>query len=86
LIIERSGKRIFCYLTVKRDPDEIGKTWMKAKSAASKSPAEELSTSTTPQRPLLNWNSTYIADAVAHLRSIRELVPDELLAHTSPVG
>ena len=32
------------------------------------------------------WNSTYIADAVAHLRSIGEDVPDEMLAHTSPVG
>jgi TnpA family transposase len=32
------------------------------------------------------WNSTYIADAVAHLRSIGEEVSDEMLAHTSPVG
>lgn len=32
------------------------------------------------------WNSTYIADAVAHLKAIGEPVPDELLAHTSPVG
>ena len=32
------------------------------------------------------WNSTYIADAVAHLRSVGEDVPDEMLAHTSPVG
>ena len=35
---------------------------------------------------IVYWNSTYIADAVAHLRSIGEDVPDELLAHTSPVG
>lgn len=32
------------------------------------------------------WNSTYMADAVAHLRASGEPVPDELLAHTSPVG
>ena len=32
------------------------------------------------------WNSTYIADAVARLRSIGEDVQDEMLAHTSPVG
>ena len=30
------------------------------------------------------WNSTYIADAIAHLRS-RGPVPDALLAHTSPL-
>lgn len=35
---------------------------------------------------IVHWNSTYIADAVAHLRSISEDVPDDLLAHTSPVG
>ena len=35
---------------------------------------------------IVYWNSTYIADAVAHLRAIGEDVPDELLAHTSPVG
>ena len=35
---------------------------------------------------IVYWNSTYIADAVAHLRSIGESAPDELLAHTSPVG
>ena len=35
---------------------------------------------------IVYWNSTYIADAVAHLRSIGEDVPDELLVHTSPVG
>ena len=35
---------------------------------------------------IVYWNSTYIADAVAHLRSIGEDVPDEMLTHTSPVG
>ena len=35
---------------------------------------------------IVYWNSTYIADAVAHLRASGEIVPDELLAHTSPVG
>ena len=35
---------------------------------------------------IVYWNSTYIADAVAHLRANGEIVPDELLAHTSPVG
>ncbi|NML91806.1 transposase [Sphingobium sp. TB-6] len=35
---------------------------------------------------IVYWNSTYIADAVAHLRTIGEDVSDELLAHTSPVG
>ena len=35
---------------------------------------------------IVYWNSTYITDAVAHLRAIGEDVPDELLAHTSPVG
>ena len=32
------------------------------------------------------WNSTYMADAVAHLRGSGEPAPDDLLAHTSPVG
>ena len=32
------------------------------------------------------WNSTYMADAVAHLRAIGETAPENLLAHTSPVG
>jgi len=32
------------------------------------------------------WNSTYMADAVAHLRRSGEDAPDHLLAHTSPVG
>lgn len=31
------------------------------------------------------WNSTYMADAVARLRAAGEAVPDDLLAHTSPV-
>ena len=35
---------------------------------------------------MVYWNSTYIADAVAHLRAIGEDVPNDLLAHTSPVG
>src|SRR5271165_3774920 len=32
------------------------------------------------------WNSTYIADAVAHLRAAGEPVPDAGLAHTSPLS
>ena len=32
------------------------------------------------------WNSTYIADAVNHLRASGEPPPEHLLAHTSPVG
>jgi hypothetical protein len=35
---------------------------------------------------IVYWNSTYIADAVAHLRARGEAVPDELLAHTSPLA
>ena len=35
---------------------------------------------------IVYWNSTYIADAVAHLRDTGEDVSDELLMHTSPVG
>ncbi len=35
---------------------------------------------------IVYWNSTYIADAVAHLRSIGEDITDDMLAHTSPVG
>ena len=31
------------------------------------------------------WNSTYLADAVQHLRNQGRLVPDALLAHTSPL-
>jgi hypothetical protein len=32
------------------------------------------------------WNSTYIADAVAHLRAAAEPAPDAWLAHTSPLS
>lgn len=32
------------------------------------------------------WNSTYMADAVDHLLAAGEPAPDDLLAHTSPVG
>ncbi len=32
------------------------------------------------------WNSTYMADAVAHLRASGDPAPDDLLVHTSPVG
>jgi TnpA family transposase len=35
---------------------------------------------------IVYWNSTYMADAVTHLRAIGETVPDDLLVHTSPVG
>ena len=35
---------------------------------------------------IVYWNSTYIADAVEHLRAQDEPVPSELLAHTPPVG
>ena len=34
---------------------------------------------------IVHWNSTYLADAVDHLRSERHAVPAELLAHTSPL-
>jgi TnpA family transposase len=34
---------------------------------------------------IVYWNSTYIADAVAHLRARGRAAPDELLAHTSPL-
>jgi len=34
---------------------------------------------------IVYWNSTYIADAIAHLRSQGQAVPDELLARTSPL-
>ena len=34
---------------------------------------------------IVYWNSTYIADAVAHLRARGQRVPDDLLAHTSPL-
>jgi len=32
------------------------------------------------------WNSIYMADAVTHLRASGEPAPNDLLAHTSPVG
>jgi Tn3 transposase DDE domain len=32
------------------------------------------------------WNSTFMADAVDHLRAAGEPALDDLLAHTSPVG
>jgi TnpA family transposase len=34
---------------------------------------------------IVYWNSTYIADAAAHLRARGQPVPGELLAHTSPL-
>ena len=34
---------------------------------------------------IVYWNSTYLADAVDHLRSRSQAVPAELLAHTSPL-
>jgi TnpA family transposase len=34
---------------------------------------------------IVYWNSTYIADAVAHMRTEGQAVPDALLAHTSPL-
>ena len=34
---------------------------------------------------IVYWNSTYLADAVQHLRAQGEAVPDELLAPTSPL-
>jgi len=35
---------------------------------------------------IVYWNSNYMADAVAHLRAQGEIIPDDLLTHTSPVG
>lgn len=34
---------------------------------------------------IVYWNSTYLADAIGHLRRRRHAVPAELLAHTSPL-
>jgi TnpA family transposase len=34
---------------------------------------------------IVYWNSTYIADAVAHMRAEGGTVPDALLVHTSPL-
>ena len=55
--------------------EAICKTWLKEPHRFTSDP--------THQIPGPN---IYIADAVAHLRAIGEDVPDELLAHTSPVG
>ena len=35
---------------------------------------------------IVHWNTVYMERAVAHLRSSGGTVPDELLAHTSPLG
>jgi TnpA family transposase len=35
---------------------------------------------------IIYWNSTYLADALAHLRASGEPVPAELLPHTSPLS
>ena len=35
---------------------------------------------------IVHWNTVYMERAVAHLRSTGGTVPDELLAHTSPLG
>ncbi|CAO3356338.1 Mobile element protein [Azospirillum melinis] len=35
---------------------------------------------------IVYWNSTYMADAVGHLRAVGGTVPNDLLVHTSPVG
>ncbi|WP_234624966.1 Tn3 family transposase, partial [Agrobacterium vitis] len=35
---------------------------------------------------IVYWNSTYMADALTHLRSAGNAVTDDLMAHTSPVG
>lgn len=35
---------------------------------------------------IVHWNSIYMADAVALLRAQGEIVPDDSLTHTSPVG
>jgi Tn3 transposase DDE domain len=35
---------------------------------------------------IVYWNSTYPADALVHLRASGELVPAELLPHTSPLS
>ena len=35
---------------------------------------------------IVYWNSTYMADAIIHLRATGATVPDELLAHTSPLS
>jgi TnpA family transposase len=35
---------------------------------------------------IVHWNSTYLADAIAHLQAAGEVIPAEWLAHTSPVS
>lgn len=35
---------------------------------------------------IVYWSSTYIADAVKHLRAAGEVVPEALLAHTTPLS
>ena len=35
---------------------------------------------------IVYWNTTYMAEAVEHLRRTGETVPIDLLAHTSPIG
>lgn len=35
---------------------------------------------------IVYWNSTYMADAITHLRATGAAVPDDLLAHTSPLS
>jgi Tn3 transposase DDE domain len=35
---------------------------------------------------IIYWNSTYLADAVQHLRNQGKPAPDALLAHTSPLS
>jgi hypothetical protein len=35
---------------------------------------------------IVYWNSTYIADAIAHLRAAVEAVPQALLADTTPLS
>jgi TnpA family transposase len=34
---------------------------------------------------IVYWNSTYLTDAIGHMRANGQAVPDELLAHTSPL-
>jgi hypothetical protein len=35
---------------------------------------------------IVYWNATYLEDALVHFRAAGELVPDELLPHTSPLS
>ena len=34
---------------------------------------------------IVYWNPTYMADALDHMRGLRRAMPDELIAHTSPL-